>query len=115
MASDWIIGLFCFTTVTWFWVCLSAFVWYKYCRLRNEISLIQDEQSDSRRDVERSTLPPSYADVEKHPSIYIININTVQEEISPPNYETAMTRSLTTKNNESHSNTLALAVPTERF
>jgi hypothetical protein len=113
MASDWIIGLFCFTTVTWFWMGLSVFVW-RY-RLRNVTSLIQDEQSDNRPDVERSSLPPSYSDVEKHPSIYIININTVQEEISPPNYDTAMTRNLTTKNKESHSNTLALVVPIERF
>ena len=96
MASDWVIGLFCFTTVIWFWIALSVFVW----RYRLRTSPIQGEQSESRNDVERSCLPPSYADVEKHPSIYIININNVvQEEIPPPNYDTAMTRNLTTENN----------------
>ena len=114
MATEWVIGLFCFTTVIWFWIVLAVFVW-RY-RLRSVTSLIQDEQSENRNDVERSCLPPSYADVEKHPSIYIININTVvQEEISPPNYDTAMTSNLPTENNESQSNTLALMVPTERY
>lgn len=72
-------------------------------------------QSEGRNDVDRLCLPPSYADVEKHPSIYIININTAQEEIPPPTYDTAMTSNLMTENNESQSNIFPLVVVTEHI
>ena len=65
--------------------------------------------------MDTSRLPPSYADVEKDPSIYIININNSQQELPPPNYEIAMTNNLKTENYESQSIILPVVVVTEHI